>query len=165
MDQSKQHVVDFRSSLADGLIPLGDRSIPTEIHKAKFVELLATNLRGKPREWSEKNHTWTRYNVLTEILWYSRRPVSFTFRDDLLERVEVSTSDEATENWDYSVETQRYFAAKKIMVQSLGKESRSQETDTNMETVWDFGKQLVFVSCDARTGGSAIGLRTNLQSD
>lgn len=152
--------------MADGLIPLGDRSIPTELDKAKFVELLATNLRGKPREWSEKNHTWTRYNVLTEILWYSPRPVSFTFRDDLLALVEVSTSNEVTENWDYSVEIQRYFDAKKIMVQSLGKESRSHETDTrNMETVWDFGKQLVFVSCDARTGGSAIGLRTNLQSD
>jgi hypothetical protein len=166
MNQSEQHSVDYRISLAANQIPLGELTIPTKVSKQRFLELVAMKLRGKPREWKDNDHVWTRYTLVTEILWYSARPVSFTFSDDVLVLVDFSTAEEPNQNWDYSVEVQRYSDIKKTVVQSLGTETRSHETDSrNMETVWDFGKQLVFVSCDAKTGGSSIGLRTNLKSE
>jgi len=163
MNPKDKSFPSIREFLAQGEIPLGQLTLPANVNRENVLKLLADHFKGIPKEWSAENHRWSKDNLLINILWYPEQPVFFTFRDGDLVLIEFSGLTETGSRWDYSFESQKYFRIKKDVVNHLGVESRSNESDVqNMEAVWEFAKLTFYVACDARTGGCGIGLRAKL---
>jgi hypothetical protein len=153
-------IQEFRQVLARGEIPFADRTFPIEVDRNTILEELAHHFTGKPKEWNVKNHSWNRDELLIDILWYPKQSVFLTFQNGVLSLIEFSGSGRSDSKWDYSLEVRRYFQLKKETVRYLGKQDRSNESnDKNIEVIWEFPKLIFYIACDARTGGSGIGLR------
>jgi hypothetical protein len=150
----------FRSLLENGLIPLGKTDLPIGVTLTEFLATLEGRLVASPREWRVDNSKWIRWTVATCILWFPTRNVFFTFRDNALVLVEFTDNRAPGAQGDYSFEIQAYFRLKEEARCHLGKESRSIERDEqNLETVWNFVGSSVYLACDLKTSGCALGLR------
>jgi hypothetical protein len=160
LQMTNQVSCSFCSLLENGLIPLGKTNLPIGLTLTEFLATLKVALVASPREWKVDNSEWIRWTVATCILWFPTRNVFFTFRDNLLVLVEFSDNRTPSDQWDYSFEIQTYFRLKEEARCHLGKESRSIERDEqNLETVWNFVGSSVYLACDIKTGGCALGLR------
>lgn len=150
----------FISLLNQGQVQLGEIRMPIESTKAQFVGLLQHRLAGNHREWIADGSVWSRYTLTTSVLWYPKQQVFFTFRDEGLIVVEFFNNIDATETWAYEVAVKKYLEFKQELTSKLGKASTSSESDElNMMAVWNCPQLSMYVACDAKTGGCAIGLR------
>ena len=154
----------FREFLAQGEIPFGQVSLPANVTREKVLEGFSDHFKGNPREWKADGHSWIRDKLSINVLWYPVQSVYLTFRNGDLSLIEFSTLNESDSGWDYSLEVQKYFRIKKGMVEHLGEESHSDESDIEkMEAAWEFPKLSCFLACDIKTGGCGIGLSSKLQ--
>ena len=157
----KQFANQAVAQLNEGKISFGKQHVPIASTKANVLNLMTSEIAGLAREWVADNSVWTRLAFMTEVLWYSPQPVAFTFRDHTLMLVEFYDPSEPDSGGDYSRETKKYFGMKRTLVQHLGRETRLNESNTlNMEAWWDFPKVSLVLTCDAKTGGCSLSLRS-----
>ncbi|MBA2705870.1 MAG: hypothetical protein H0U60_18695 [Blastocatellia bacterium] len=166
MHQSGKSIPTFRESLARGQIPAGQTTISANVNRERLLKDFADRFEGKPKEWKVNNEHWTRDKVVINILWYPSQSVFFTFRNGDLVLVEFPCLGTPDSKWDYFLEVQKYFRTKRDVLTHLGEENSSNESNTqNLETVWEFSDLIVYLACDAKTGGCGIGLRPRRQSN
>lgn len=164
MNPADKSLPSFREFLAQGKIPIGQGSITTNVTREKALKELSGYFKGK-REWKADGHSWIRDKLAINVLWYSVQSVYLTFRNGDLSLLELDVPGEPGFEWDYALEVPKYFRIKKDIVEHLGEESHSDESDIQkMEAIWEFSKLRFFVACDIKTGGCGIGLSSNLQS-
>jgi len=148
-------------ALSEGDVPFGKLRVPIDTDKKSLVKSLADKLVGQPREWTAGNNRWDRYALNIEILWYPPQVLFLTFMNDKLILVSFNDPRQKEANWDYQIELQNYARIKQNLIQHLGKEDKSDESNPQkMSVTWEYDKLTIYLACDAKTGGCGLGIQS-----
>ena len=102
----------------------------------------------------------SRYIINSEVLWFPAHLAGLTFHGSQLALVSFHDPTQKESNWDYQIEVENYGRTKQALVQYLGNESESNESNPqNLWATWNYDRLSLSIACDGKTGAGGLIIR------